>query len=92
MSETGNWQTSIAARPGGFDIRNWPLTAARFTRSRPRLGRAQVAVISKTVVTNLFGEESTRSQSIRINRSRLEIPGVAAEKGASPSGRTTATG
>jgi putative ABC transport system permease protein len=85
VAEGQNWNTSInGTTPDYFKIRNWPAAqGALFTEEDVATG-AKVAVLGKTVVTNLFGAGADPTgQVIRLNNVPFEIIGVAASKGQS---------
>src|SRR5690606_3515105 len=70
MSEGENWQTTVTGTTAEwFEIRNWPLDSGdTFTHADVSGGR-KVAILGKTVVTNLYGEGSDPvGQTVRINR------------------------
>jgi macrolide transport system ATP-binding/permease protein len=79
-----NTNTTIdGVTPNYPDIRNFPLEQGTFiTEDDNRLMR-RVAVLGKTVVEVLFGDEDPIGQYIKIKRSNFQVIGVMSEKGAS---------
>ncbi|MEO6096216.1 MAG: ABC transporter permease [Fibrobacteria bacterium] len=78
-----NWRTSVyGAYPEYLDIRNWGLTSgAPYTASDER-GASKVALIGKTVATNLFGEGADPvGQTIRIKNLPFKVVGLLESKG-----------
>jgi putative ABC transport system permease protein len=88
MSDADNWQTSITGTtPDWFTIRNWTVELGEPLTEADVRGARKVAVLGKTVVTNLFGDGvDPVGQTIRINRIPFEVVGVVGGKGASPWG------
>ncbi len=82
VSRNGNWNTTIqGGDPSYFDIRNWTLDTGRtFNESEVR-GRAKVAVIGQTVVTQLFPNQNPIGQQIRIGTVPFTVIGTLEEKG-----------
>ncbi|HEU0033339.1 MAG TPA: ABC transporter permease [Kofleriaceae bacterium] len=87
LSEDANWNTQVNGTTAAwFQIRNW--TAAEGTLFDEDTGNsaAKVAVIGKTVATQLYPGASAVGQTIRINGQPFEVIGVLAAKGQGPMG------
>ena len=85
----GNWQTQIMGTTEDMLIvRDWALSSGYpFSESDVR-SAARVALIGRTIVTNLFGEgEDPVGQVIRIRNLPFVVQGVLAGKGQSLDGR-----
>ena len=83
-----NWSTQITGTsPSYFTVRNWDFAeGAPFTDSDLRLVM-RVAILGKTVVDNLFGDENPVGKTIRIKNSPYIVLGVLSAKGQSLMGR-----
>ncbi|KPL02840.1 MAG: hypothetical protein AMJ90_04635 [candidate division Zixibacteria bacterium SM23_73_2] len=79
-----NTNTSInGVTPNYPEVRNFTVAQGSFlTEEDDRLMR-RVAVLGKTVVEELFGEEDPIGQYIKIKRSNFQVIGVMSEKGGS---------
>ena len=89
ISEYKNWSTVIlGTTPEFIDVRNWPVAEGNFFTQSDMNSAANVAVLGKTAVQNLFepGEEVVGSQ-IRIRNVPLRVIGVLAPKGQSITGQ-----
>jgi putative ABC transport system permease protein len=88
QSEGANWQTSIIGTTADwFTIRNWSAESGELLTPADEAQSRKVAVLGRTVVTNLFGEGADPvGQTIRIDRTPFVIAGVLAKKGTSPMG------
>jgi putative ABC transport system permease protein len=84
-SEDQNWNTSINGTTADwFAIRDWKVSlGAAFDAD---VGNGKVAVIGKTVATQLYGTSSPVGQIMRINNQPFEVIGVLDTKGAGPMG------
>ena len=83
-----NWSTLIqGVTPEYFEIREYRLAEGRFFTSDEVDAYSKVAVVGRTVVRNLFGDESPVGEILRIKRVPFTIVGVLAEKGQSPQGQ-----
>ncbi len=79
-----NWNTSIVGTSPDYQFaRNAVPIIGRFFNETEVNGKAKVAVIGKTVATELFGEGDPIGQMIRINRINFTVIGVQPEKGSS---------
>jgi len=83
-----NWSTQvIGTTPAFLAVRDWKLAAGfPFTDSDIR-SATRVALLGKTVVTNLFGDEDPVGKTLRIKNSPYMVLGVLAPKGQSLDGR-----
>jgi macrolide transport system ATP-binding/permease protein len=79
-----NTNTSInGVTPNYPDVRNFPVKYGSFLTEEDNRLMRRVAVLGKTVVENLFGEEDPIGQYIKIKRSSFQVIGVMSEKGGS---------
>ncbi|HEY0479614.1 MAG TPA: ABC transporter permease [Kofleriaceae bacterium] len=86
-SEDANWNTSVVGTTAiWFQIRNWPAVQGNVFDEDTGNGNAKVAVIGKTVSTQLYGGTNPVGQTIRIAGQPYEIVGVLASKGQGPMG------
>ncbi len=83
-----NWSTQIIATDLDFFIaREWEVETGRlFDPEEIRRGEI-VAIIGKTVATNLFGEEDPLNQLFRIRNVPFRVIGIMATKGQSALGQ-----
>ncbi len=89
ISEYKNWSTVVlGTTPEFIDIRSWPIAEGNFFTQSDMNSAANVAVLGKTAVQNLFepGEEVVGSQ-IRIRNVPLRVIGVLTPKGQSITGQ-----
>ena len=89
ISEYKNWSTVVlGTTPEFIDVRNWPIAEGNFFTQSDMNSAANVAVLGKTAVQNLFepGEEVIGAQ-IRIRNVPLRVIGVLAPKGQSITGQ-----
>ncbi len=89
ISEYKNWSTVVlGTTPEFIDVRNWPIAEGNFFTQSDMNSAANVAVMGKTAVQNLFepGEEVIGAQ-IRIRNVPLRVIGVLAPKGQSITGQ-----
>ncbi len=84
----GNWQTQIQGTTEDMLIvRDWPVVQGYpFSDSDVR-SAARVALIGRTIATNLFGADDPVGQTIRIRNLPFVVVGVLAGKGQSLDGR-----
>jgi len=79
-----NTNTSInGVTPNYPEVRNFPVEQGYFLTEEDNRLMRRVAVLGKTVVENLFGEEDPIGQYIKIKRSSFQVIGVMSEKGGS---------
>jgi putative ABC transport system permease protein len=78
-----NWRTSVyGAYPEYLLIRNWGLTSGSPITTSDERGAAKVALIGKTVSTNLFGDGvDPVGQTIRIKNLPFKVVGLLESKG-----------
>ncbi|MDH5625886.1 MAG: ABC transporter permease [Nitrospira sp.] len=89
ISEYKNWSTVVVGTTPEFvDVRNWPIAEGNFFTQSDMNSAANVAVLGKTAVQNLFnpGDEVVGAQ-IRIKNVPLRVIGVLAAKGQSITGQ-----
>jgi putative ABC transport system permease protein len=87
VAGNSNWSTAFyGVTPEYFDVREWSLAEGRFFEQAEINGAAKVAIIGKTVATNLFGDASPLDETLRIRTVPLTVIGVLASKGQSPGG------
>ncbi len=79
-----NWSTSVAGEaPEYFDIRQWEIVeGSGFTEQDVRAA-SKVAVIGATVAKQLFGEEESIGQIMRVRNVPFQVIGVLKPKGTS---------
>jgi putative ABC transport system permease protein len=71
----------IGCEPSFFAIKSWPVAAGDLFESTDLRRSARVAVIGRTVATDLYGVDSAVGQRLFINRIPFEIVGVLSERG-----------
>ena len=69
--------------PAFSDLRNMHVDRGVFVRAEDEQSRRRVAVLGRTVVRELFGEENALGQQIRIADGRFRVIGVMEDKGSS---------
>ncbi len=89
LAEGQNWATSIeGVSPEYFTIRSWGVTSGALFGQSDVDGSAKVAILGRTVVTNLFGTEADPiGLTVRINNVPFIVIGVAERKGQSGFGQ-----
>ncbi|HUQ04267.1 MAG TPA: ABC transporter permease [Kofleriaceae bacterium] len=88
VSEQSNWQTQInATTPEWFTVRSWNVAAGDVLTDADVAGARKVAVIGKTVATNLFGTDDPVGQTIRIDRTPFTVVGILETKGTNAMGQ-----
>ena len=88
ISESKNWSTSIQGVSESFlEIRDWALERGSFFTERDVKARKKVAVLGKTVATELFGGADPVGARIRIGTIPFTVLGVLEEKGEGMGGR-----
>ncbi|MDD4178739.1 MAG: ABC transporter permease [Candidatus Margulisbacteria bacterium] len=84
VAQNKNWNTSVMGTTPDFQsVRNSIPDRGRFFTEEEVTSRAKVAVIGKTVATELFGDSDPIGQSVRVNRISFTVIGVLPEKGSS---------
>jgi putative ABC transport system permease protein len=83
-----NWSTQVyGTTPSYLTVRDWKLASGSpFTDSDIR-SATRVALLGKTVVDNLFGDEDPLGKTLRIKNSPYVVLGVLEKKGQSLDGR-----
>jgi putative ABC transport system permease protein len=77
-----NTNTNINGVTSNFpEIRNFPIERGVFITEDDNLFMKRVAVLGKTIVTNLFGNDDPIGQYIKINRIIFQVIGVMSTKG-----------
>jgi putative ABC transport system permease protein len=88
VSEQSNWQTQInATTPEWFAVRSWRVASGDMITDADVTGAKKVAVLGKTVATNLFGADDPVGQTIRIDRTPFVVVGVLEAKGTNAMGQ-----
>lgn len=83
-----NWATSInGVYNDYFEAREWDLADGRLFDQGETSRFGKVAIIGKTVATQLFGEDNPLGQIVRIRGIPFEIIGIAESKGQSGLGQ-----
>ena len=84
-----NWNTSIiGTTPSYLDVRSWAISDGYAFSDADLRSVSRVALIGKTVVQNLFGDDiNPVGQTIRIKQSPFTVLGVLETKGQSLDGR-----
>jgi putative ABC transport system permease protein len=87
LSESSNWQTQLnASTPDWFIVRSWKVASGEEFTDADVAGARKVAVIGKTVATNLFADQDPVGATIRIDRTPFTVVGVLESKGTSAFG------
>jgi ABC-type antimicrobial peptide transport system permease subunit len=83
-----NWVPNFVfgTTPSYLDVRDWPLEDGEMFSDRDVRNMSKVAVLGKTVVRELFGDESPIGKELRVNNISLKVIGVLTPKGASTFG------
>lgn len=83
-----NWSTSIVGTtPYLFEVRDWPISDGRAFTDEDVRGATKVALLGRTVVDNLFKNNSPVGQIVRIKNIPFTVIGVLEEKGQSAIGQ-----
>jgi putative ABC transport system permease protein len=83
-----NWSTSIhGVYNDYFDVREWNLAEGRFFDQGEITRFGKVAILGKTVSSQLFGEDNPVGQVVRIRGIPFEIIGLMETKGQSSQGQ-----
>jgi putative ABC transport system permease protein len=86
-SDQNNWNTQVQGTTGTwFKIRAWDAAEGTVFDEDTGNSNAKIAVIGKTVKTQLFGEGNALNQTIRIQNQPYEVIGVLTSKGQGPMG------
>ena len=83
-----NWVPNFVfgTTPSYLEVRDWPLEDGEMFTDRDVRNMSKVAVLGKTVVRELFGEENPIGKELRVNNISLKVIGVLTSKGASTFG------
>ena len=82
-----NWTTSVSGVSYNYlDVNNWSMKSGRFLSEKNVQNRERVAVVGKTVVKNLFGDEDPVGAEIRVKNIPFRIIGVLNSKGSGAMG------
>ena len=82
-----NWTTSVSGVSYNYlDVNNWSMKSGRFLSEKNVQNRERVAVVGKTVVKNLFGDEDPVGAEIRVKNIPFSIIGVLNSKGSGAMG------
>ncbi len=88
VSRNQNWNTTYrGVSPEYLEIRRWVIEAGDMFSKQDVDSRANVCVIGKTVVDQLFGDDNPVGQSIRVNNLPFKVIGVLRAKGTSSTGQ-----
>ncbi|HEV2492034.1 MAG TPA: ABC transporter permease [Terriglobia bacterium] len=83
-----NWFTQIrGVSPDYLSIRRWPVAEGSLFADRDVDTAANVCLLGRTVVENLFGSQDPVGQTIRIRDLPFVVAGVLSPKGQSPFGQ-----
>ena len=82
-----NWTTSVSGVSYNYlDVNNWSMKSGRFLSEKNVQNRERMAVVGKTVVKNLFGDEDPVGAEIRVKNIPFRIIGVLNSKGSGAMG------
>ena len=82
-----NLTTSVSGVSYNYlDVNNWSMKSGRFLSEKNVQNRERVAVVGKTVVKNLFGDEDPVGAEIRVKNIPFRIIGVLNSKGSGAMG------
>lgn len=82
-----NWNTILQGiTPSYIEVRNWKIVKGEAFSDAEIRGSAKTALIGKTAMTNLFGDDDPIGQIIRIKNVPFTVIGVLGEKGANSRG------
>ena len=82
-----NWSTGVnGTTPGFFVVRDWNVVSGRLITQQDVRSATKVALLGKTVVDNLFGDQHPLGQTVRIKNVPFLVVGVLETKGQSPRG------
>ena len=78
----GNWFTSVyGVSTDYFTVRNWELESGEFFTEKDIQAKRKVVLLGKTVVENLFPNESPVGKQVRIRNTPFTVVGVLTAKG-----------
>jgi putative ABC transport system permease protein len=82
-----NWFTTVLGEGEAYlDLRQWPLEDGAMFGEQDVRGASKVAIVGKTIVSQLYNDESPVGQILRIKNVPFKIVGVLAPKGLSMMG------
>ncbi|HTG00487.1 MAG TPA: ABC transporter permease [Nitrospirota bacterium] len=83
-----NWSTGVVGTtPSFLVVRDWELAEGRPFSQQDVKSATKVALLGKTVVDNLFGDQNPVGQTIRIKNVPFMVIGVLASKGQNAQGQ-----
>jgi putative ABC transport system permease protein len=83
-----NWGTSVrGVSPEYLEIRRWPVESGSVFSQREVDSAANVCIVGKTVVENLFGDEDPVGKTVRMQNLPFRVIGVLTSRGQSPFGQ-----
>ena len=83
-----NWFTRIrGVGPEYLEIRRWPVEQGSSFSEHEVDSAANVCMLGRTVVQNLFGDENPLGKTVRIQNIPFRVIGILASKGQSPFGQ-----
>ena len=86
--QAANWNVQIVGTtPEYLQVRDWVLESGLGFGDSDVRGSTRVAILGKTVVSNLFGDDNPVGKTIRIKQSPYLVVGVLGAKGQSLDGR-----
>ena len=87
VSDASDWNTRVTGTTATwFKIRNWTAAEGSIFDEDTGNGTAKIAVIGKTVASQLFPGASAVGQIVRLNGQPYEVVGVLTSKGQGPMG------
>jgi putative ABC transport system permease protein len=85
---SNNWSTAVlGTTPRYLDVRDWPVSSGYAFADSDVRAATRVALVGRTVVRNLFGDEDPVGKTIRIKQSPFLVVGVLAAKGQNLNGQ-----
>ena len=83
-----NWSTTISGCGTGFPVvRGWNVSEGSFFSDEDVHSGKRVLVLGRTVVSNLFGEESPVGKTMRVKNMSFKVVGVMEPKGSNSMGQ-----
>lgn len=77
-----NWETEVTGIDSKYqNVEGRSLIAGRYFSQDENTSRRRLAILGKTVLTNLFGDENPIGKYIKVNGKRFEVIGVLKEVG-----------
>jgi putative ABC transport system permease protein len=85
---SANWGTQVNGTTSAYlEVSSWAIAAGSAFDDSDVRGATRVAMLGKTVVANLFGEEDPLGKTVRIKNAPFIVVGVLASRGQSLDGR-----